>query len=62
MAITPDDKKISQFPEVVPSGDMFIPLIDLDQVDPSLRNVRATLAAILALVPVSGGTVTGFSA
>lgn len=62
MAITPDDKKISQFPEVNPADTMFVPLIDLDQVDPTLRNVRSTIAAILALVPASGGTVTDFSA
>lgn len=62
MAITPDDKKISQFPEVTPTESMFIPLIDLDQANPALRNVRATVAAILALVPASGGTVTDFSA
>lgn len=58
MAITPDDKKISQMAEVAPSAGMYVPLVDLTQLPPS-QNVRATAGSILALVDLSGYVPTG---
>jgi hypothetical protein len=43
------DKKISQLPEVNPSMGMFVPLVDLAQTDPTLKNVRSSVSQILAL-------------
>lgn len=53
MAITPDDKKISQMAEVAPSAGMFVPMVDLTQL-PASQNVRASVGSILALVDLSG--------
>jgi hypothetical protein len=58
MAITPSDKKISQMPDVAPAVGFYVPLVDLSQL-PASQNVRASLAAILALATPSFASITG---
>lgn len=71
MAITPNDKKISDLQEVAATLGMFLPAVDLSQPDPDNRNVRFTVQSLLSLanlssyVPTSrvvgtaGGSLTG---
>lgn len=53
MAITPNDKKISELQNVAAALGMFLPAVDLSQPDPENQNVRVTIQSLLSLANLS---------